>query len=69
MKLMMIFVGQASLRRAISEFVTHYHIERNHQGIENRLIKPGATLTMPSAQVQRRQRLGGMLSFYCRRAA
>jgi transposase InsO family protein len=60
----MIFVGQASLRRAISEFMAHYHMERNHQGIENQLIKPGAALMMPTAQVQRRQRLGGMLSFY-----
>ena len=29
----MILVGQGSLRRAISEFMTHYHSERNHQGI------------------------------------
>jgi putative transposase len=58
-------VGQAALRRAISEFMAHYHPERNHQGIENRLIQPGATLTMPSAQIHLRHRLGGMLSFYC----
>ena len=37
----MIFVGQASLRRAIAEFVVHYHGERNHQGLGNRLIQPG----------------------------
>jgi hypothetical protein len=49
--------------------MTHYHIEGNHQGIENRLIQPEATLTMPSAQVRRRQRLDGMLSFYCGAAA
>jgi transposase InsO family protein len=61
----MIFVGQASLRRAISEFVVHYHSERNHQGVENRLLQPGATLPMQEARVQRRQRLGGMLNFYC----
>ena len=61
----MIFVGQASLRRAISEFVAHYHTERNHQGVENQLLQPGATLQIPRTRVQRRQRLGGMLSFYC----
>ena len=60
----MIFVGQASLRRAISEFVVHYHSERNHQGVQNRLLQPGATLPMQEARVQRRQRLGGMLNFY-----
>ena len=30
----MIFIGQASLRRAVSEFVEHYHKERNHQGLD-----------------------------------
>jgi hypothetical protein len=28
----LIFVGEQSLRRAIAEFVTHYHYERNHRG-------------------------------------
>ena len=36
----MIFVAQRSLCRAISEFVIHYHFERSHQGIDNRLIQP-----------------------------
>jgi putative transposase len=35
----MIFFGQASLRRAIGEYMGHYHEERNHQGLENRLIR------------------------------
>jgi len=65
----MIFVGRVSLHRAISEFMAHYHMERNHQGIENQLIQPAATLIVPSPQVHRRQRLGGMLSFYCAAAA
>ena len=65
----MIFVGQASLRRALSEFMAHYHVERNHQGIENQLIQPATTQKAPSAPVHRRQRLGGMLSFYCGAAA
>ena len=29
----MIFVGQGSLRRAVAEYVAHYHGERNHQGM------------------------------------
>lgn len=36
----MIFFGQASLRRAIAPCVTHYHCERNHQGLGNRLLHP-----------------------------
>jgi len=35
----MIFLGQVSLRRAITEYVAHYHEERDHQGLENRLIR------------------------------
>jgi len=35
----MIFVGQASLRRAVAEYMEHYHRERNHQGLNNRLIQ------------------------------
>ena len=36
----LIFVGERSLRRAITEFVTHYHHKRNHQGLGNVLIFP-----------------------------
>jgi hypothetical protein len=34
------FVGQASLRRAIGEYMAHHHDERNHQGLANSLIQP-----------------------------
>jgi len=33
-------LGERHLRRTIAEFVTHYHAERNHQGIGNELIQP-----------------------------
>jgi hypothetical protein len=32
----MIFIGQASLRRAVAEYENHYHRERNHQGLGNK---------------------------------
>jgi hypothetical protein len=35
-----IFFGERSLRKATNEFASHYHSERNHQGITNRLIEP-----------------------------
>ena len=31
---------EASLRHAITQYLTHYHRERNHQGLDNRLLKP-----------------------------
>ena len=65
----MIFFGEASLRTAISEFLSHYHLERNHQGLENRLITPMDKTIEIAGTVQRRQRLGGMLNYYYREAA
>jgi transposase InsO family protein len=65
----MIFIGQASLRRAISEYVTHYHMERNHQGLENRLIRPELGSAANDGVIERRARLGGMLNYYHRAAA
>jgi hypothetical protein len=35
----MILFGEDSLRRALKEYLAHYHRERNHQGLENRLIE------------------------------
>ncbi len=46
----MIFSSEDALRNAIREFVTHYHEERNHQGLENRLITP----TSPSTRLLER---------------
>ena len=65
----MIFIGQASLRRAISEYITHYHAERNHQGLENQLIRPDLRRAANDGVVHRRPRLGGMLNYYHRVAA
>ncbi len=63
----MIFLGQKSLDRAIHEFVEHYHDERSHQGIGNRIVSGAVPQSMGSIEVK--QRLGGMLSYYHRRAA
>jgi len=61
-------LGERHLRRAVSEFVAHYHGERNHQGLENRLIE-GPLPANSNGRVVRRERLGGLLSFYHRAAA
>ena len=65
----MIFVGQASLRHAVVEYMAHYHAERNHQGLGNRLLKRMSPVAGNNGVVQRRPRLGGMLNFYYRAAA
>ena len=63
-----IFFGEESLRTAIQNFVAHYHGERNHQGMANQLISPEAGHLDNAGEVKRRQRLGGMLSYYYRAA-
>ena len=55
----MIFVGQASLRRAVAEYVDHYHAERNHQGLANRLIHVPKAASANVGAIYRRPRLGG----------
>ena len=65
----MIFFGENALRRAVGEFVIHYHAERNHQGLFNRIIEPGDQVGRETGQIQCRQRLGGMLRYYYRAAA
>jgi transposase InsO family protein len=63
----LVLLGEWHLRAAGREFVEHYHEERPHQGLGNMLISP--TATIGTGRVQRRERLGGLLSFYYREAA
>jgi hypothetical protein len=65
----MILFGEASLRRALREYVVHYQAERNHQGVGNRLLEPLAMVSSNDETIHRRERLGGMLNYYCREAA
>jgi putative transposase len=65
-----ILFGERSLRRAVSEFVEHYHAERNHQGKGNVLLFPRETEIHREQQpVQCRERLGGLLRYYHQEAA
>ena len=65
----MILFGEASLKMVIKNFMAHYHSERNHQGLANRIILPETSHVGNSGSVQRRQRLGGILNYYYRVAA
>ena len=65
----MILFGEESLRRAHREYMAHYHAERNHQGVDNRLLEPLATVSSLDEPIHRRERLGGMLNFHYREAA
>ena len=65
----MIFFGEKSMRRAVSEFLEHYHAERNHQGLGNRLIEPKVQVGCVDGKVECYERLGGLLHYYYRDAA
>jgi hypothetical protein len=65
----MIFFGGDSLRRAVREYLAHYHAERNHQGLGNAIIAPMPSPTKAVGRVRCRERLGGMLRYYHREAA
>ena len=56
------------LRRAVREYAEHYHHERNHQGLGNRLIDPKLKLAARENSVVCRRRLGGVLCYYERAA-
>jgi transposase InsO family protein len=60
-------IGERHFRRAVPEYVEHYHGERNHQGLDNRLIS-GSPIIQLTSRVRRRPRLGGLLNFYQRAA-
>jgi transposase InsO family protein len=64
----MILFGESGLRRVLNQFLAHYHSERNHQGVGNMLLFPNPQ-HLGSGALARRQRLGGLLNYYYRRAA
>ena len=65
----LILFGEPSLRQAVGQFLEHYHTERNHQGLGNRLIDVGAEVGLRAGDVHGRERLGGLLRYYYRPAA
>ena len=63
-------LGERHLRSVLREYVAHYHTERSHQGLGNRLIdKANGDVLAKAGPVRRRERLGGVLSYYYRDAA
>jgi putative transposase len=64
----MVILGERALYYANQQYLAHYHMERNHQGLENRLIAR-EEVGGQTGPVVRRERLGGLLSYYHREAA
>jgi transposase InsO family protein len=62
-------LGEDHLRLVVSEYTAHYHTERPHQGLGGALIEPDARAVPPIGEIACRQRLGGLLRYYYRKAA
>ncbi len=65
----LILFGEASLRRALNEYLAHFHAERPHQGKGNVLLFPEPNVRSGAhPRVECRRRLGGLLRYYVRAA-
>ena len=64
----MVLLGEPHLRAAVRAFMHHYHEERPHQGLGNKLLAPKTTV-IGTGPIECRERLGGLLTFYYREAA
>ena len=65
----MIFFGESALQSATICFLEHFHAERNHQGIGNLLIVPGAEAGRTTGEIACLKRPGGLLRYNYRDAA
>jgi putative transposase len=65
----MAILGAWGLHHIISQYLAHYHAERNHQGLDNHLIAPRVAVGHPTGHVVGRERLGGLLRSYYQEVA
>jgi putative transposase len=62
-------LSETRLRRTVTEYTAHYHLERNHQGLVNRLVDRSRATNRKVGRVERRKRPGGLPNFYEQEAA
>lgn len=66
----LILFGERSLRHALTQYDTHYHTERPHQGLGNVVLLPAVNhCQRQDGPVRCQERLGGLLTYYYREAA
>ncbi len=67
----MVFFGERSLHPCLESYLAHYHAKRNRQGKGNIILFPATEDRSgeSSGAIQTRERLRGLLKFYCREAA
>ena len=65
----LILFSEKQLRNAVLQYLVHYHTERNHQGLDNTLLMNEGPDCGERGEVVCRERLGGLLRYYYRKAA
>ncbi len=67
----LVLFGEESLLHALKEYVAHYHEERNQQGKDNVILFPGSTFNPGQVDdsIECKERLGGLLGYYYRKAS
>jgi len=63
-----ILFGRRSLSHVLKQYLKHYHSERNHQGVNHKILFPDERLDN-NGEVIKSSKLGGLLNFYHRDAA
>ena len=66
----LILFGEQSLRKAVHEYIAHHQHDRSHQGISNAIPfpRPEDRVGSRDGPILCRQRFGGLLRFYYRKA-
>ena len=61
--------SRRKLQNVLVNSTAYYHSERNHQGLDNRIIDPSDDVGRSHGDVECREHLGGLLRYYYRAAA
>jgi putative transposase len=59
----LILFSEKALKKAIAEYVTHFHQERPHQGLGSKIIQPEFEHPNGAGEIKCRKRLGGLLNY------
>ena len=64
-----VLFGKKALQYTLNEYISHFHQERNHQGLNNTIPFPAEKVGNCSGKVKTKERLGGLLKYYYRQVA
>ena len=60
----LVLISERAQWEVLENYTEHFHHERPHQGLENKITAPQFQVQEPTESVGRRKRLGGLLQYY-----